>query len=1273
MQRTLGRRYFIVYCLASFCGLIVLPAAPDAAAALQRVNLGVYGGLVNDIASLATPGTSTVFAAVECNRGIFRWSATAAEWSAVTYPGLVGNGKAVEASRNTARPNDVYAILELSNTYYLAASTNRGALGSWFAITNINRPAVLEGHASGMYIGTSEGRIYRNAGAANGAFDLIYIHPYGREVSALSIYDTNRLFGCLTFNAGQTNVFQLVWTGAYQQIDLNLPAATASGNPDVRINRVGVAPWDSNVVYLAGSANGNSQIYRSTNGGFAWERSWDKYMAGTNYYPGGFPYLIKFNNERTFIGTHCMLNGGAGWSSCGNMTSIVGTARGATNIVETHPNDPGTEIDAINSNTVYVSTDWGIGQTTCSLAGVWGWGTEMGNNRGITAVVLNDFDFYTYSATNKDLWIAAKSGIGKALRFNPADLSTTAGGNDWLFPLYPDGAPATEITIHPTNPAIVLAGYNSGRIFKSVNATAMTATGITWSQVFFAGDWPSVFGSVQNDSIIKAIDFVPSQPEQVFMGGYRWQPPVTNGGVFYSGDAGSTWSNEAAGYPVNALFVSDYAVWAGVGGAESAARGLRARQAPGNWWQPRTYLKLDDEIVTDLAGVMLNGTVTVYAVTYGGVYKGVLTNTACPNGFDCWIWEDLTANIGAPVTDFTAVCICPTDADLAYVSAANYIYRTTDGGGAWSLLPGTGSASHENVNVLKYDDFMEGSANGLYDYPNPVIHYVAAGWTNPVAPYTNWLTAAATIQDAVDIAGSNALVLVSNGVYNSGGRVQPGYILTNRVYITNSVTVESINGPAVTIIAGAALLGDGAVRGVFITNGGVLAGFTITNGSTRAAGTGDPVYDQRAGGVLLAGSGLISNCVIRNGAAAWYAGGVYCMAGGTVANCEILDNQANRAGGIYCSLGGLVRDCVISGNRANDDGGGIRFYGGGEVQRSIISYNIVSNSGGGAYCYDGGKLSACVITHNVGTNLIACGGGLYFLSSGMAVNCLITKNSVNAQGGGAYLQSGGTLVNCTIVENSADQDGGGVGNDGGGVYCLNGGTNRNCVIYFNKRFADTFDSNWETSGGGVFEYCCTTNLPAGAGNFLADPRLINRGAGNYLLAYGSPCIDSGTNLPTVLTDDIDGVPRPQDGNYDGQFIYDVGAYEYYPATAETDGDGMLDWWEREYGLDPTNAADAAWDKDSDRFINLHEFLADTIPTNNQSYLGAEITAPSGPGACVITWRSVTSRTYSVWRGTNLIRGDWIKLLTNRPAVDNSWTDAPPAEAPAWFYRVGTRR
>ena len=78
--------------------------------------------------------------------------------------------------------------------------------------------------------------------------------------------------------------------------------------------------------------------------------------------------------------------------------------------------------------------------------------------------------------------------------------------------------------------------------------------------------------------------------------------------------------------------------------------------------------------------------------------------------------------------------------------------------------------------------------------------YVDLSNPAPEPPYTNWLTAATNIQDAVDAANASDIILVSNGVYATGATVVYG--VSNRVVVNKAISVQSVNGPDATVIQG---------------------------------------------------------------------------------------------------------------------------------------------------------------------------------------------------------------------------------------------------------------------------------------------------------------------------------------------------------------------------------------------------------------------------------------------------------------------------------------
>ena len=96
-----------------------------------------------------------------------------------------------------------------------------------------------------------------------------------------------------------------------------------------------------------------------------------------------------------------------------------------------------------------------------------------------------------------------------------------------------------------------------------------------------------------------------------------------------------------------------------------------------------------------------------------------------------------------------------------------------------------------------------------------------------------------------------------------------------------------------------------------------------------------------------------------------------------------------------------------------------------------------------------------------------------------------------------------------------------------------------------------------------------------------------------------------------------------------------------PGSADSDGDGVADYWERAYGMDPLRA-DAGSDADGDGLTALEEFLSGTNPGDAASGLRLTVGTPA-PVASELELRftAVTGHSYQVERREALTGGDWM--------------------------------
>ncbi len=165
---------------------------------------------------------------------------------------------------------------------------------------------------------------------------------------------------------------------------------------------------------------------------------------------------------------------------------------------------------------------------------------------------------------------------------------------------------------------------------------------------------------------------------------------------------------------------------------------------------------------------------------------------------------------------------------------------------------------------------------GVYEWVAVPTHYVSLNSPNPTPPYLSWSTAATNIQDAIGAAEPGDQILVTNGIYRTGGPPASG----SRAVVVDPIAIRSVSGPEFTLIEG-----SHSIRCAYLSGGASLSGFTLTNGTVFGC----------------------QGCATAKG------GGVFCNASEVVSNCVLISNHADVGGGAY---GGTLINCTLTNNSA---------------------------------------------------------------------------------------------------------------------------------------------------------------------------------------------------------------------------------------------------------------------------------------------------------------------------------------------------------------------
>lgn len=435
----------------------------------------------------------------------------------------------------------------------------------------------------------------------------------------------------------------------------------------------------------------------------------------------------------------------------------------------------------------------------------------------------------------------------------------------------------------------------------------------------------------------------------------------------------------------------------------------------------------------------------------------------------------------------------------------------------------------------------------------------------------------ATIQAAVVAASTGDVIEVGPGTY-----------VENIDFLSKSIALRSTMGPGVTTIDGSGLTA-GADRGstVILNEGSgndpVLEGFTITGGS----GT-NGVEESLGGGIYCTiGGGTVRNCrVTQNvgqdggGMTGWNVSGAIVLE-----NCEFVANEStNNGGGLFTFGAGTLTmsDCTFASHTSDLGGGALVSMAEVTLTRCDFTDNVINPP----FAYAGGlslgpisvptygfEIDSAILTDcefRGNTSPFGGAGMLVYRANATCIDCRFLQNT--SQTGVAILLdtvtlslencviarnvsvSSGVVINaginsssisidhCTIVDNQCP---GGLLFQGDHPVISPVLSVTNSIVHSNE------DPTWVVNSGvdTTFEYSNIESFTAAAGTGIidAEPLFIDLAGGDYRLAPGSPCIDTGDPL----------FPLDADGTRT-----DMGAFPFvdgsYFVRGDANQDGIVD-------------------------------------------------------------------------------------------------------------------
>jgi photosystem II stability/assembly factor-like uncharacterized protein len=638
---------------------------------------------------------------------------------------------------------------------------------------------------------------------------------------------------------GDGDAADVLTLGVYKSTDggatWNPTSLVFSLSNGMTLSKILVSPTNANTIIVGGRAG----VYHSTDAGATWTQTMTGGVRDLEF-KSGDPSVIFAGGYGTNVGFWRSADGGATFTKIASVPS-TGVQRVAVGVTPANSSyvyalvalDGASSTTAYGLKGVYQSTDGGLNFTLMSgTTNTLGWSTGgQGDKDGqgwydlsiavspTTATTVTTGGVNIWQSTNggaawtkKTAWDAAHTATNYVhadihdLTYSGATLYGTCDGG--IFKSTDGGTTWTDISGNISNAQMYGLGLSASSATTIIsghqdNGTNLTTNGTTWSQIN-GGDGMLCFIDRTNNA---------NQFSSIYNGSlYR----STNSGGSFSAIytvPGGGWVTPWLQDPVTATTL--YAAGSNVYKSTNSGTGwsaISSLTAPtGNYLE---FVSID---VAKTNNQVIYASADARNSTTGAWSSSIVYKTT--NGGTAW-----TALTGLPATAITSVHVDVNDANKVYVSLASYtgnsVYLTTNGGTSWTNISAGLPQIPANCFVTQ-----TAAAGVVYCGTDLGVYYSnnsGATWES----FTNGMPGI-IVKDLEIYYPTNRIraATFGRGIWDSNLN---GVNSAPSVSITSPTTGSVFATPATITITATASDGDGSVANVEFYNGTTLLGSSAT-------------------------------------------------------------------------------------------------------------------------------------------------------------------------------------------------------------------------------------------------------------------------------------------------------------------------------------------------------------------------------------------------------------------------------------------------------------